>query len=270
MSERIDIGSRTLHVVRRGAGEPLLLIQGMSGTHAAWGEPFLSALDPAFASISYDHRGIGHSDPAPDAFSLVELAHDAIGILDALEIESAHVLGISMGGMVAQELALGHPERVRTLTLGCTYSGGEGASLASPQTIQRLAEGMMSGDRELAIRTGYEVNLSKAFVADESNWEAFHEMATTTPAAIATIMLQMQAITVHDALVRLATLAAPTLVIHGDEDQMIPVANAQLIGGTIPGARLEILPGVGHMFWWEQPERSAALVREHALGVAAA
>ena len=268
MSERIDIGTRTLHIVRRGEGEPLLLIQGMSGTHASWGEPFLAALDPDFASISYDHRGIGRSDPAPEAFSIVDLAQDAVDALDALDIETAHVLGISMGGMVAQELALDHPDRVRTLTLGCTYCGGEGASLASPQTIQRLAQGMMSGDREMAIRTGYEVNLSPAFVGDERNWEPFHEMATTTPAAIATIMLQMQAINVHDTQERLSAITAPTLVVHGDEDQMIPVANARLIAGLIPGARLEVLPGVGHMFWWEQPEHVAALVREHALGVA--
>lgn len=269
MSERVDIGSRTMHTVRRGAGEPLLLIQGMSGTHASWGEPFLRGLDPDFATISYDHRGIGRSDPAPGSFSIVDLAQDAIGILDALQLETAHVLGISMGGMVAQELALGHPERVRTLTLGCTYSGGHGASLAAPETIQRLAQGMMSGDRELAIRTGYEINLSKAFVDDERNWDPFHEMATITPAAIATIMLQMQAINVHDALERLGGITAPTLVVHGDEDQMIPVANARLIAAAVPGARLEVLPGTGHMFWWEQPERAAALVREHALGVAA-
>jgi pimeloyl-ACP methyl ester carboxylesterase len=269
MSERIDTGSRTLHVVRRGTGEPLLLIQGMSGTHASWGEKFLSGLDEGFSSISYDHRGIGRSDPAPEAFSIVDLAQDAIDLLDALELESAHVMGISMGGMVAQELVLGHPQRVRSLTLGCTYSGGEGASLASPETIQRLAQGMMSGDRELALRTGYEINLSPAFVSDEANWAPFYEMATTTPAAIATIMLQMQAINVHDTLARLATVTTPTLVIHGDADQMIPVSNARLIAGAIPGAALEVLPGVGHMFWWEQPERSAALIREHALGVAA-
>ena len=269
MSERIDVGDRTLHAVRRGTGEPLLLIQGMSGTHASWGESFLSDLDPVFEHLSYDHRGIGSSDPAPEPFSIVDLADDALALMDASGFEDAHVLGISMGGMVAQELALRAPGRVRSLTLGCTYSGGEGSAMASPATIQRLSAGMMSGDRDLAIRTGYEVNVSSAFASDEANWPEFYEMATSTPASIATIMLQMQAIGVHDTLERLASIAAPTLVVHGDADEMLPVANAHLIAATIPGARLEVLEGVGHMFWWERPRESAALVREHALGVAA-
>lgn len=266
MSERIDIGGRVLHVVRRGGGDPLLLIQGMSGTHASWGEPFLQALDPALATISYDHRGIGRSDPAGDPFSIVDLADDALALLDALGHESAHVLGISMGGMVAQELTLKAPERVRSLTLGCTYSGGAGSALAAPETIQRLSEGMMSGDRERAIRTGYEINVSAPFAADEAHWPAFLEMATSTPAPIATIMLQMQAIGVHDTLGRLATVTTPTLVVHGDEDLMLPVANGRMIAEAIPGARLEVLEGAGHMFWWERPQESAALVVEHCAG----
>lgn len=266
MSERIPIGDRTLHVVQRGSGDPLLLIQGMSGTHASWGEPFLSALDPALATISYDHRGIGRSDPAAEPFSIVDLADDALALLDALGHASAHVMGISMGGMVAQELALKAPERVRSLTLGCTYSGGEGASLAAPETIQRLSEGMMSGDRERAIRTGYEINVSPAFAADEAHWSAFLAMATATPAPIATIMLQMQAIGAHDTLARLGTITAPTLVVHGDADLMLPVANGVLIADAIPGARLERFADVGHLFWWERPEQTAALVTAHCAG----
>jgi len=269
MSERIDVGAHTLHVVRRGTGEPLLLIQGMSGTHASWGEALLSQLDADFASVSYDHRGIGRSDPASEPFSIVDLADDALALMDALGLESAHVMGISMGGMVAQELALKAPERVRSLTLGCTYSGGTGAELASPATIQRLSEGMMSGDRERAIRTGYEINLSQAFTADEANWPVFYEMATSTPAAITTIMLQMQAIGGHDTLERLAELHLPTLVIHGDADEMLPVSNGRMIAEAMPQAHLEILEGVGHMFWWERPQESAALLREHAAAVGA-
>ncbi|WP_372791088.1 alpha/beta fold hydrolase [Paraconexibacter sp.] len=266
MSERIDVGDRTLHAVRRGTGEPLLLIQGMSGTHASWGEAFLSALDPAFEHVSYDHRGIGRSDPAPEPFSIGDLADDALALMDAAGMDRAHVMGISMGGMVAQELVLRAPDRVSSLTLGCTYSGGDGSAMAGPETIQKLSAGMMSGDRELAIRTGYELNVSPGFAADDANWAAFYEMATGTPASIATIMLQMQAIGVHDTLERLSSVAAPTLVVHGDADEMLPVSNAHLIAGAIPDARVEILEGVGHMFWWERPEESAALLREHALG----
>jgi 3-oxoadipate enol-lactonase len=173
------------------------------------------------------------------------------------------VVGISMGGMVAQELALRHPERVRTLVLGCTYPGGAGSQLADPALIQELAGAVLSGDRELALRTGFAANLSSAFVAEEANWEPFHTMATTLPVAVEVIMGQMQAVMGHDASARLGSIAAPTLVVHGTEDRMLPVVNGELIARLVPGARLELLEGVGHMFWWEQPERSAALVRSH-------
>lgn len=250
--------------LRRGTGEPLLLIQGMSGTHASWGEPLLSDLERSFDLVAYDHRGIGRSAPYRDPFTIAGLADDAAGLLDALGWESAHVLGISMGGMVAQELALGHPERVRTLTLGCTYCGGPQGVLASGAVVQRLGAAMLSGDAELAIRTSYEVNVSAAFAAQASNYAPFHAMAMSVPAPVPVILLQMQAIQAHDTSARLPSLSVPTLVIHGDEDQMLPVANGRQIASLIPGARLEELPGVGHMFWWEQPQRTAELLRAHA------
>ena len=263
MPTTYEIRGNKMHVLRRGEGEPLLLIQGMSGNHLAWGEAFLSDLERDFDVITYDHRGIGLSDFVSDPFSIVDLAEDAAGVLDALGLETAHVMGISMGGMVAQELALRHPERIRTLTLGCTYCGGEGSSLASEGVVQKLGEAMLSGDRERAIRTGWEVNVSPGYGADHSNFSVFYEMAQTFPAPVTVIMLQAQAINAHDTSARLGEIDIPTLVVHGTEDQMIGVANGKLIASLIPGARLEVYEGVGHMFWWEQPERTAALVREH-------
>jgi 3-oxoadipate enol-lactonase len=254
---------------RGGAGEPLLLIQGMSGTHLSWGEPFVEALAADFDVARYDHRGIGRSVAVTDPFSIADLADDAAGVLDALGWESAHVLGISMGGMVAQELALRRPERIRTLALGCTYCGGPGSALAPDATVQRLSAGMTSGDRERAIRTMFDVNVSTAFAERDGAYDAFRAMAKALPAPLPVIMLQMQAIAQHDTSARLPSLDFPTLVVHGDADAMLPVQNGRLIAELIPRARLEILEGVGHMFWWEQPERSAALVREHALTGAA-
>lgn len=264
------VNGTDLHFERRGSGEPLLLVQGMSGTHVSWGEPFRAALDAAgFETVAYDHRGIGRSAVWREPFSIVDLAEDAAGLLDAVGWETAHVLGISMGGMVAQELALRHPDRLRTLTLGCTYAGGPQGALAAPEVVQALGEAMMSGDRERALRQGYAVNVSTAYAADEANYAAFREMATSVPAAVPVIMLQMQAIAVHDTSARLGDVAAPTLVVHGTEDQMLGVANGRAIATAIPNARLEELDGVGHMFWWEAPARSADLLAVHALGAPA-
>ncbi len=259
-----------LHHVRRGSGPPLLLIQGMSGNHLHWGEPFLSRLEPDFDVVAYDHRGVGLSPRAEPGFSIADLADDAAALLDELEIESAHVLGISMGGMVAQELALRHPGRLRTLALGCTYAGGAEGRLTDPAVWQSLADGMASGDRERAVRAGWEVNVSAAFAADEDAYAAYRETALTHPTAVAVILMQSRAVVGHDTSARLAEIVAPTLVVHGSEDRMLDVSNGRAIARAIPGARLEVLDGVGHMFWIEAPERSAALVREHALAQRAA
>jgi 3-oxoadipate enol-lactonase len=255
----------SLYYERQGAGEPVLLIQGMSGTHLAWGDAFLAGLGDDVEIVTYNHRGVGTSTPQDQPFAIEQLADDAAGLLDALGWERAHVLGISMGGMVAQELALRHPQRIRTLTLGCTYPGGSEAQLADPALIQELAGALLSGDRELALRTGFAANLSAAHVADEAHWAPFQAMATALPVAVPVIMLQMQAVMGHDVSTRLSSIEAPTLVVHGTEDRMLPVANGELIARLIPQARLELLQGVGHMFWWEQPERSAALLRSHVL-----
>jgi pimeloyl-ACP methyl ester carboxylesterase len=203
-----------------------------------------------------------------EAFSIAEMAADTVALLDALEIESAHALGISMGGMIAQELALAHPGRLRSLTLGCTYCGGPGSQLMDPADFQGLVEAMASGDRQRVYRAMYELNLSPGFRAEESRFAEFTEMAEALPAARETIGLQVQAIAAHDTSGRLARIEAPTLVVHGTVDRVLGYPNGPLVASLIPGARLETLEGVGHMFWWEQPQRSAELIVEHALAPA--
>ena len=249
---------------RAGSGPPLLLIMGMSGTFDHWDARFLADLRHDFDVIVYDHRGVGSSSRLAGQLSIARLAEDAAGLLAALEIDSAHVLGISMGGMAAQELALAHPGRVRTLALGCTYCGGEGSALAGEDVMRRLAEGMSSGVRERAIRAAWEANVSPSFAAKEDAYARFLEIGLRRGVAVEVIMAQMRAIAGHDTSGRLAEIELPTLVLHGTLDEMLPVQNGRMIAGLIPGSSLEIFDGVGHLFFWEQPERSAELVRVHA------
>jgi 3-oxoadipate enol-lactonase len=260
----VRAGEIELSYERSGSGPPLLLIMGMSGTALHWGEPFLELLRQDFDVIAYDHRGVGASTRLDGPITIAQLADDASALLSALGLESADVLGISMGGMIAQELALAHPEQLRTLTLGCTYCGGPQSSPTSPQVLGRLADAMASGDRERALRAGWEVNVSPAMAADEAAYAEFLAIAARRAVAVPVVMAQLQACGAHDTSARLPELAAPTLVIHGTLDEMLPVENGRLVAELIPGSRLEILDGSGHMFFWEQPERSAALVRSHA------
>ena len=205
----VEVAGTELHYVRAGEGEPMLLIQGMSATHLAWGRPFSSQLERSFDCIAFDNRGIGLSAPATEPFTIAEMAADALGVLDALEIESAHVVGISMGGMIAQELALAHPGRLRSLTLGCTYCGGPGSQLMDPADFRGLVEAMASGDRQRVFRAMWELNLSPAFREDESRYAEFAEMAEALPAPRETIGFQVQAIAAHDTSARLHRARAP-------------------------------------------------------------
>jgi 3-oxoadipate enol-lactonase len=258
------VGEIELSYERAGDGPPLLMIMGMSGTKHHWGERVLEELRRDFETIVYDHRDAGDSTKTGHSFAIADLAGDAAGLMESLDLDSAHVMGISMGGMVAQELALAHPERIRSLTLGCTYCGGEGSLLASEDVMRRLAEGMSSGDRQRAVRTAWEVNVSPSFAANEDAYATFLARGMRYAVPVAVIMEQMRAITAHDTSARLPGMHSPTLVVHGTLDQMLPVQNGHMIAGLIPNSRLEILEGIGHMFFLEQPERTAELVREHA------
>jgi pimeloyl-ACP methyl ester carboxylesterase len=254
-----------LYRTRRGEGEPLLLIMGMAGHHRMWGEPFLTLLERDFDVLAFDHRGIGTSARADAPFTIADLADDAAQVLDTVGWARAHVFGISLGGMVAQEFALRHPDRLRTLTLGCTYPGLGGDLSATG--AQRALEASSSGDEERAVRAMYEVNVSARHAADPANYDVFRREALSVQVPVPVVMMQFQAVLGHDALNRLATITAPTLVIHGTEDEMLAAANGKQIASVIPDAHLELFEGTGHLFWWEEPERTATLLRDHAATV---
>ena len=259
----IDAGGTEIYYERTGSGEPMLLIQGMAATHRAWGRPFLSLLERDFECIVYDHRGMGESARAELPFTIVDLANDALALLDALELESVHVVGISMGGMVAQELALAHPERIRTLTIGASYCGGPDGVLMDPADLALLGEAWSSGDPVQVYRAMWEINLSPTFRADDSRFDAFRAMAEELPAPAPVILQQMRAAGLHDTSDRLGRLEVPTMVIHGTADRLLKCANGEQIAALI-GVEPQLLEEVGHLFWWEQPERSADLIRRHA------
>jgi pimeloyl-ACP methyl ester carboxylesterase len=261
-----ELGGRTLYYERRGTpgAPPLLLIQGMAGHHGIWGEPLLRRLEQDFDLVAYDHRGVGDSTDVPGPFTTADLAADAAAVLDVIGWHSAHVFGISLGGMVAQELALTSPERVRALVLGCTYAGGAGSTLDAPGPM-RMLEAMNTGDAEASVRAAFHANLSPEYTADESRFEPFMTAALSVVVPVELVLRQAQSAFLHNTSDRLPALNAPTLVLHGDADDMVRYSNGVQIAKLVPGARLHTFQGVGHLFWWERPNETADLIRGHCL-----
>jgi pimeloyl-ACP methyl ester carboxylesterase len=264
----INVGEVELDYERSGSGPPLLMIMGRSGTYAHWGEPLLEQLRRDFELILYDHRGVGASTRLEGQLTIRQMAGDAAGLLAALELDSAHVLGISMGGMIAQELALTAPERIRTLTLGCTYCGGPGSVHTPEHVLQSMGEALASGVPERMIRAAWEANVSPAFAANDEAWERFLEISVRRRVALGVIVEQTRACIEHNTAARLHEIELPTQLIHGTVDQVLPVHNGRMIDELIPGAQLELLEDVGHLFFWERPERSAELLRAHVAAYA--
>jgi pimeloyl-ACP methyl ester carboxylesterase len=252
--ERFDRGGDA------GGREPLLWITGFTISSAVF-EPVLPLYAKRFDSITYDNRGSGRS-PAPMApTSMPELAADAVRVLDAAGIESAHVYGLSMGGMIAQELAIRFPDRVRGLILGGTTPGGPLATRPRLRELGALGGGAVRGLGEPGRPVLARMLFSEEFRAAEP--ERVRELLRYFGAHRARphgMAGHLWASIYHDTVSRLPKIQAPTLVMHGGADTMAPVANAHLLARRIPDATLRIVEGTGHAYLLEAPERSLALL----------
>jgi 3-oxoadipate enol-lactonase len=235
-----------------GAGDPLLLIMGLGYTSEMWHRtrPVLSA---RYRTIVFDNRGVGKSDVPPGPYSIAQMAADAAAVLDAAGVERAHVFGISMGGMIAQELALSHPERVRSLVLGCTACGGRGAVSADEKVLKVvMARATMTPEEGALAMVPYIYDSS---TPRERIEEDLAIRRRTYPTA-AGYLGQIQAIMAWASLDRLSDIHTPTLIIHGESDQLVPPENSRILAEHIPGARLVMLARASHIFPTDRPEES--------------
>lgn len=244
----------------RGGGEPVLLIHGLGYTREGWG-PALDLLAEDFLVVAFDNRGIGGSDTPPGPYTAAAMAEDAVAVLDAAGVRSAHVVGTSLGGMVAQELALGHPARVRKLVLVSTTPGGRGA-YALPERTLKLLEEMPTLPPEIALRRAVENALSARVLAERPELaDEIYAYRLAHPIRLEGWQAQAAAGTAFDAFDRLNAVAAPTLVLHGTADNVVDPRSSEPLAERIPGARVELVEDGGHLFFWEEPERFAATVR---------
>jgi len=241
----------------QGPGDPLLLIMGLSYASNMWHRtrPFLAQ---SFRTIAFDNRGIGRSDVPPGVYPIALMASDAAAVLDAAGVTSAHVFGVSMGGMIAQEFALQYPQRVRSLILGCTNAGGPHGVRAEPHVLQTLTrQGMTPQESsEAMIPFIYDAATPRARIDEDM------ALRMRWYPTLQGYMGQLQGILQWEAYSRIAQIAAPTLLIHGETDQLIPVANAPLLAERIAGAKLALIPHASHIFETDQPGVAVRAITE--------
>ncbi len=242
----------------QGSGTPVLLIMGLSFTHEMWFR-ILPVLSSRYRAIYFDNRGMGRSDVTRGPYRMKLMAQDTAAVLDAAGVSAAHVIGASMGGMIAQELALRYPHRVLSLLLGCTSYGGLLARWPSlshaPRELPLGADARMS--REAALIP----LLYSPSTPLETIQEDLHIRATCNW-TYRGFWAQFGGILLWNAYLRLPRIKVPTLVVHGEEDRLVPPANGRVVAQRIPRARFELIPKAGHMLLTDQPETCVALMLE--------
>jgi 3-oxoadipate enol-lactonase len=264
MSQALNERVRIAYDVR-GEGPPLLLVQGLA--YARWGwEPVVDGLAERFLVAQFDNRGVGESDAPPGPYTVAAMAADAIAVLDAEGVERTHVVGASLGGMVAQEIAIAYPGRVDRLVLACTTPGGSRGFPMLEQTVQLLTQSLAM-PREQALRLFVENALAPESVRSRPELvERIIAHRLASPQSIPAWQAQATAGATFDAADRVGSIGAPTLVLQGTEDEVVDPRNGELLAELIPGARLQRFEGTGHIFFWEQPERFVEAVTEFLEG----
>lgn len=237
-----------LHWESTGEGEPILLIMGLGMNATGWWRT-VPVLAERFRVIAFDNRGVGRSARPPGPYSVAQLADDAVTVLDRAGERTAHVYGISLGGMIAQRVALRYPDRVRSLVLGATTTGGDHAVPASQdvQDFLRLRERMPA---ETAVWASVPINYAPRTRREHGDRIA-EDVAQRLrfPIEREPYAAQLAAALAHDTYDRLPEIDVPTLVVHGDEDVLIPVGNAEVLGDRIRGAEVRTYAEAAHLYF---------------------
>lgn len=253
MNDYVAINNIRLFVERHGDGEPLLLVPGLGAGAWLWAKN-VSCWAKHFDLIMPELRGSGRSDKPDEHYTIGKFSADLKALLDELQIEQAHVLGVSMGGFVAQHLAASWPERVRKLALISTSLGGQCQIGPDGETLSRLIRPRGKTRRE-RLEDGYVLNFSEDFLARHvEELERITEWRTNFPQPEHIYYRQLLAGNAYDGAALAARITAPTLICAGKDDPLVPLANAHALQQAIPHAQLQILEG-RHMFFFEHPRK---------------
>jgi pimeloyl-ACP methyl ester carboxylesterase len=257
--ERSRINGVELAYELRGNGTSLVMIHGAQGDQTMFAG-LAAGCAAGFRVLTFDQRGSGLSEKPDIDYSIAMLADDTAALMDHLGLSPAHVIGVSMGGMIAQELALRHPAKLRSMVLGCTTPGGpreipaEGNALAAAYSTAPMS----AEERGRALA---EAVFSKGHLARHPEIvAAMIEARRNRPIDPVALGHRMKALREHDTYDRLPKIGCPTLVITGKDDALISWENSRILAERIAGAKLQILAPAGHCFWLERPEESLAAI----------
>ncbi len=256
---RVEVGDIKMYCVEAGAGEPLVLVMGLGGDHTAWGFQ-VPVLAERYRVIAFDNRGAGQTDQPDLPYTTRGMAEDTVGLMDALGIPRAHVCGVSLGGMIAQELALNHPDRVLSLQLHCSLARPDAYLLALSRTWLEMRAAL---SREAFTRA---MSLWLFAPATFATRPGFVEdvvqnvLANPYPPTQVGFARQTVAVAGHDTLDRLDRIRCPTLVTVGTEDILVPPRFSRVLGDRIPRAELRMLEGGGHGYFIEMAPAFNAVV----------
>lgn len=261
---RSSDGTRIAYEVRGrddAAAPPLVLVHGLGYARPGWG-PFPEALADDHRLVLLDNRGIGDSDVPPGPYTAEQMAGDVVAVLDELSLERVHLLGTSLGGMICQEVAAAWPERVQRLVLVASTPGGARAH-PMPQVTVDLLQRMPDMEPLAALRAAVENALSPASrAADPELVDRIVRMRLAVAQEPAGWQAQAAAGTTYDGVGSLGRISAPTLIVHGEDDQVLDPANADVLAELLADARVCRLPDVGHLAPWEAPRALGRLVTD--------
>jgi pimeloyl-ACP methyl ester carboxylesterase len=246
----IKVNDIEMYYEIHGEGTPLLMIMGWGGSSENWPKPIIDTISNHFKAIIFDNRGTGQTDKPDTKYSIKQMADDAAGLLDALEIQRAHIFGVSMGGMIAQEFGISHPDKTRGLVIGCSHCG-------PPHNIPRTDEAAEIMKKMIDPPEGIsEMDLNRLYATLRATPEYLEEHGEAMAVAQKKVYptpgwvrrRQWDAIEEWSSYDRLPSITAPTLVVHGSKDNWVLPGNAKIIADRIPGAKLIMYEESGHSF----------------------
>jgi 3-oxoadipate enol-lactonase len=264
-------GDINLHYeVHGGSGDPLLMVMGLGGSSAGWDPALVADLARSFRTIVYDNRGTGLSEKPNIPYSLEMFAADAIALIDSLRLDRLHVFGVSMGGMIAQEIALRYGQRLQTLTLGCTTCGGKHAVPPPPESLKILTAPRDGASDEELVRRAWPLGYTTSYIREHrAELEATIPRLLAHPTPAFAYKRHLEATYLLKTYDRLPEIRTPTLVVTGAQDALIPARNSEIIAQRIPNAKYHVIPDAGHAFFNEARkeflEAFVPFVRAHPL-----